>query len=505
LTIHVVALRSAPGRRALVAALALVLGGLLVAAPADAARRRARPKPIPQARYPHHPLTTAITSSGPFFGDDSDLAFQRARDAGIRAIRIYTSWRFFAPGGSQKPSGFDATNPADPHYNFTGLDTIVRRARAYGMEPILALQDAPDWAEGSGGGLEGTVAPNPDDLADFATAVARRYNGNFQGLPRVQWYGVWTEPNADFFLTPQFDSSGNVVSADRYRRMVNEVADAVKAVNPSNLVQAGALFAVEKPGSAVGALRFARLLLCISAQVRPRATCGETMRFDSFGIDPYTSGYAYHRAGDGKSAELGDLGAFRSAILGAWRLGHVRSSGAPQVWVTEFGWDTNPPDGGGQPAQELVRWTAEALFQSWRSGLNLFTWFQIQDDDPSEDVFQSGLYFRCPSGFSCATPKPGLAAYRFPFVAYRQPRRLLFFWGRTPAGVPGQVIVEQQRGSGWVRLARLNTDSYGVFWRTVRSSSNALVRVRTAGGDQAPPFSPVRQPDHPGISPFGTT
>jgi hypothetical protein len=502
---HVVAQRSDAVRRALVALAAGASLALLIAVPADGAvRRTPRPRPIPQPAWVHHPLTTGITSSGPFFSSDSDLAFQRARDAGIRAIRIYASWRFFAPGGSQKPAGFDATNPADPHYNFTGLDNIVRRARQYGLEPILALQDAPDWAEGQGSGMEGTIAPDPDELAQFATAVARRYSGNFGGLPRVQWYGVWTEPNANFFLTPQFDSAGNVVSVDRYRRMVNGVADAVKSVDASNLVQAGALFAVDKPGTAAGALRYTRLLLCVSAQVRPRSTCPDAMRFDSFGVDPYTSGYAFHRAGDGKSTELGDLGALRSTIDAAWRLGHVRG-GRPAFWVTEFSWDTNPPDAGGLPAQLLVRWTAEALYQSWRSGTSLFTWFQLQDDAADDTVFQGGLYFRCAGGFACSTPKPGIAAFRFPFVAYRQPRGRLFFWGRTPAGAPAQVIVEQQRGRAWRRLALLRTDAFGVFQRVVASSSSALVRARTVGGDVAPSFSPLRTRDRPGISPFGAT
>src|SRR5438445_13874194 len=95
---HVVALRSDAVRRALVALVAGATLGLLIAVPADGAvRRKPRPKPIPQPAFVHHPLTTGVTSSGPFFSNDSDLAFQRARDAGIRAIRIYTSWRFFAP------------------------------------------------------------------------------------------------------------------------------------------------------------------------------------------------------------------------------------------------------------------------------------------------------------------------------------------------------------------------------------------------------------------------
>ncbi|MDQ6914819.1 MAG: glycoside hydrolase family 5 protein [Actinomycetota bacterium] len=499
---HVVANRSDAVRRALVALAALAALGLASAPAAGAARAN----PVPQMAFAHHALTTAVTSSGPFFGDDAGLAFQRARDAGARAIRIYTSWRFFAPGGSSRPSGFDPTNPADPRYNFTGLDNIVKRAVSYGLAPILSLQDAPDWAEGAGSGLQGTVAPDPAALADFATAVARRYSGHFGGLPRVRWYGVWNEPNANFFLTPQFDSAGNVVSVDRYRRMVNGVADAVKAVDGSNLVMAGTLFAVDKPGTAVGALRFTRLLLCVSAQVRPRATCPDATRFDSYGIDPYTSGYAFHRADDGKSAELGDLGALRSVVDGAFRLGHVRSRARPAFWVTEFSWDTNPPDPGGVPAQTLVRWTAEALFQSWRSGVSLFTWFQMEDDQLGGDtVFQGGLYFRCDGGFRCAQPKPGLAAYRFPFVAYRQPGGRLFFWGRTPAGVPRRVIVEQARGATWRRLALLRTDRYGVFWRTVRSSSSGLVRARVVGGEQSPAFSPSRSRERPGTTPFGSS
>jgi hypothetical protein len=482
-----------PTARGCLLLVAVAVLSVALAAPTANATRRHRSVP--------RPLVTALTSDGPFFGPDADarLAFERARAAGARAIRIYTSWRSIAP--SNPPAGFDPTNPADPSYHWGGLDNIVRLARGYGLEPIVSLQEAPDWAEGSPNPA-GIDSPDPAALGRFALAVARRYNGSSTGLPRVRYYTVWNEPNASFFLTPQFDSAGHVVSVGRYREMVNAVADAVKSVDGSNLVVAGDLFPVDKPGESVGPLPFTRMLLCMSRGARPRPVCHDRIRFDVYSIDPYTSGYAFHAADDGRSVELGDLGSLKALVDSAVRAGQVQSSGPVPLWVMEFSWDSNPPDPQGVPVDLLRRWVAEALYQAWRSGVTLFTWFQLVDD--THTIFEGGLYLACPGGFACATAKPAVDAFDFPFVAYRLSRRRLLFWGRTPAGAPAQVVVEQRRGPRWRRVVALSTDADGIFTGTLRRRYTGVMRARVAGGGAtSPSFSLAPHGDRPGTTPFG--
>ena len=45
----------------------------------------------------------------------------------------------------------------------------------------------------------------------------------------------------------------------------------------------------------------------------------------------------------------------------AARTRHVRSRAPVRFWVTEFSWDTNPPDPRGVPVKLQARWLSEAL------------------------------------------------------------------------------------------------------------------------------------------------
>ena len=49
------------------------------------------------------------------------------------------------------------------------------------------------------GSTEATL-PDPQALADFGVAAARRYSGTYVGLPRVGAWEVWNEPNIRIYL-----------------------------------------------------------------------------------------------------------------------------------------------------------------------------------------------------------------------------------------------------------------------------------------------------------------
>src|SRR5207247_1982058 len=79
--------------------------------------------------------------------------------------------------------------------------------------------DAPRWAtRGSKGSSFATANYGVDagEYAKFATAVAKRYAGNFLGLPHVIYYSIWNEPNHKQFLKPQSEAPAI------YRRLVDE-------------------------------------------------------------------------------------------------------------------------------------------------------------------------------------------------------------------------------------------------------------------------------------------
>ena len=468
----------------------LALGGL--AAPAGGSR----------------PLRTAIVGGGTFYGRDSDLSFARSRAAGATAIRLQLSWREIAP--ATRPSGFDPTNPADPAYRWGMFDQLVEKAIGHGVTPFIGISDAPPWAERGSGGRPGTNRPDPVELGNFAEAAARRYSGGFNGLPRVHTWEVWNEPNGSFFLYPQLNGN-RAISPGIYRSMVNRFAAAVHRVHADNRVVAGALFpfSLAKPTvQAVGPLRFMRALLCMTKRLRPGRRCGGPVHFDIWSDHPYTSGDPTHRAQDSDSVSIHELPKMRALLRAAVRFKRVvhNRRGVP-FWVTEFSWDTNPPDPGGVPQRLHGRWVAEALYRMWRAGVSLVTWFQLRDDvangKPNSSTFQSGLYNHCDGGMACDTPKPALRAFEFPFVAFRSGQRRARVWGRLPPRVRGRVVVEQFSGGLWRAVGRARSNRRGIFARRVRLKGRGSLRARpVAPGPTSLSFSLKRPPDLR-VNPFG--
>lgn len=468
------------------------------------------------------PLVTGVADAGLDEADGAVLA-ERIRDAGGTAVRMWLSWRSVAPAGPTKPAGFDARNHADPAYDWSSSDQQVRVAKAAGLEPIVVVSTAPEWAERkrpedaslpAGERRPGTLRPDPAELEAFAEAVARRYSGRSADLPRVRWWQAWNEPNHHNDLNPQFDvapgepatSRSPILSADAYRDMLIAFTTAVHRVHADNVVVAGGLAPFFRPspgGRAAAPLPFMRRLLCLSRRNRPLSNCGPPLRFDAWSQHPYTSGDADHSANSPDDVSLGDLPEVRKVLRAAVKARRLVPRRPVRMWVTEFSWDSNPPDPHGVPDKLLTRWVAEALNRMWKHGVGLVTWFQVRDQvAPPQGVFQSGLFLRCDGGVACDRPKPMLQAFRFPFVAYRSGRRVRV-WSKTPYGRRGTVLIEQRRGARWVRLARVRTDRHGILETRVPRRGSGDLRARLSGSSAASPaFSLKRVPDRP-VNPFG--
>jgi hypothetical protein len=467
---------------------------------------------------------TAIADGDPFNSENMPASLPHVKQTGATAVRLYVSWESFVfpRAATSKPAGMDATNPSDSHYDFSGLDDQVKQLKAVGLEPIISLESAPPWAERSSGWVQGSNTPDAIEYGEFALALARRYSGAFEGLPRVKYWQAWNEPNNYHHLNPQFEDTDPHVdgsapvpagapfkSADIYRSILNAFADSIHSVHPDNLVIAGGLSTPGRPfreSPAVSPLRFMRALLCLNAQNRQLAGCNEQAHFDVWSAHPYTSGSPEHHAARPDDVSIPDLPKMRAALNAANGLGQIVSTNTVQFWVTELSWDSNPPDPGAVPMKLLQRWVSEAFFRMWSYGVSLVTWFQLRDTPPApgqsfSDSFQSGIYFHCATDIACDKPKPTLESFRFPFVAYTHGKNKVLIWGRTPAGVPGKVNVEPTNGSRFKRLKALRTNSHGIFTTLLRTKGKGDLRA-TLGGESSISFSLKVPPDRPG-NPFG--
>jgi hypothetical protein len=433
---------------------------LAVLAGTAAASRSALPAPLTNIR----PLDTGVTDPVEFPGTGSNAAFARTRSAGATYARLSLDWRSVAP--PNRPASFKPSDPDDPAYHWEAFDSEVRRAVAFGLEPIVTVTNAPAWGKRPDG------LADPRQFAAFAAAAAKRYDG------RVRYWQAWNEPNHPG--RPQLKPR----VAGWYRELVNRFTAAVHAVARRNQAIAGGCSPFTTT-TAVGPLHFMRQLFAAP------------VHFDIWSHHPYTSGGPTHTANGNDDVSLGDLPEMRALLQREIRRGHALSSRRIRFWVTEFSWDTNPPDPKAVPIGLQSRWTAEALYRMWAAGVDTVVWFRIRDEPLRTSFYQSGLYFRN------WTPKRTLYAFRFPFVAFAENGRV-FVWGRLPAGRPGAVVVEQRSGGAWRRLGTLRSDRYGIFSRIYSTSGEGPLRARAVGrSDASLAFSLQVPPDH-FYPPFGS-
>jgi hypothetical protein len=451
------------------------------------------------------PLRTAVVEPAYFDLDGENVIFERMHGAGSTAVRMDLSWYTIAP--KALPEVFNPENPSDPAYDWSGIDARVRAALAHGLEPYLAVNDAPVWARLDR--QEPGAPPDPAALGQFMGAAAERYSGTYLDLPRVRYWQIWIEPNVNKFFKPQVDAQGKPLAPIRYAAMVNAAADAVHAVHADNKVIAGGLspFTVNIGDTrTIGPMAFMRSMLCMNAKNQPQASCTRRVRFDIWSHHPFTSGGPTHHALKKGDVSLGDLGEMKALLTAAYKDRHIVTGSPPEFWVTEFSWDTNPPDPAALPVKLQARWTAEAMYVMWKAGISMVTWLDIRDHPYPANAVQSGLYYAGPT-LAKDKPKPTLTAFRFPFVAY-QKKHGIFVWGRTPWGKPGRVVLYQSTTGRWRQRASLTANQYGIFSGMISGARIGYLRAQLAAGGKAAggkslSFSLKRPPDRP-IQIFGS-
>jgi hypothetical protein len=246
--------------------------------------------------------------------------------------------------------------------------------------------------------------PNVKALGDFMTAAGRRYAG------QVRAWQIWNEPNLSQHLAPQW-RNGKLFAPVRYRQLLNASYDALKAVDPANVIVTAGTGPYGDPrpgGNRIMPVRFWRAVLCLDgARLKPR-TCPEPASFDALAHHPYgVRGPRSHARNDDDVA-VPDLARLRRVERAAVRARTVRPATRKQLWVTEVSWDSSPPDPDGVPAEQHAQWLSDAMSVLERQGVNVVTWFRLRDQPPVPNfgsTNQSGLYLLT------GEPKPALQAF----------------------------------------------------------------------------------------------
>jgi hypothetical protein len=277
-------------------------------------------------------------------------AFPLMRTLRTQVVRVNLYWgssagRTGSGLGVAKRRPARPLDPNDRAYNWSLYDRTVQLAQRYRMKVVFAIYGTPGWANrGKGSNVPPTKVA---DLRNFAYAAARRYSGTFRPagtdrsyaapLPAVRFWLAWNEPNNPVFLRKQYRKVRGrwvIQSAADYAKICNAVYSGVKTT----------LLRGEKVACGVtaprgnNAPRSKRPSASPLAFLRAAKRAG-MKRFDAYAHHPYYGRPSESPRTRPKAKTAVGLGNINDLIKELTRL-----YGKKRVWITEYGYQTRPPD-----------------------------------------------------------------------------------------------------------------------------------------------------------------
>jgi hypothetical protein len=359
------------------------------------------------------------------------------RRLGVPLVRFTLHWNQIARRRPKNP-----TSPRDRAYDWRHADRILRGLRRYRLTPVLTLVGTPAWA--NSGRPPNFAPPHPRDFGRFARAAARRY-------PWVRYWLIWNEPNKRLWLRP-------TRAAIYVQHLLNPGYDAIHSVLPHAHVGGG----VTGPRGGAGGVAPVTWL---------RGMAAAHAKLDAYAHHPYPL----------RPTETPSSGGCRNcpsitmATLPKLLILVRRYFGPKPIWLTEYGYQTNPPDTFlGVPPRRQATLLSLAAMRAWRLPRVTMLIQYLYRDEPELSRFQTGLVF------ADGRLKPSLQAFKLPFAEMRRVRFRTVVWGQIRGGGGGRkrYRLEVLRKNAWrpVGDERLTNDA-GVFIRTIRLKRGALLRI----------------------------
>ena len=407
---------------------------------------------------------------------------------GAKFVQLEVDWPTVEPNAPT--SADNPTSPAGAQFNFAYLDQRVKEFVGSGLQPVFLVTDAPRWAEGKGGTAAeyatGGYEPNATALGDLAEAMARRYSGSYpdpaapgKALPRVRYYQAWAEANLNFHLSPQWTKSHGAVRSTGpgiYRSMLNAFYAGIHTGDRTDKVIASGLESYgDRPDTGLKRtppVTFLESLLCLNSKLA-RLSCPAPAHFDLMASDPYdVSGPTVHAASP-TDASAPDLAKLTRIVRAGVKSHTVLPSHAKPLWVTEFSYESNPPNRQGVSLATQARWLEESFYVFAHEGVSTVLWYLVRDQPPPYSLnYTSGVYF------GNGKPKPSYTAYRFPLVVMPAGQRAQI-WGITP-------VVERFRcnirlGGSWRAVASFRCGAGKTFSKEVSNLPKGQYRATVDG------------------------
>ena len=365
------------------------------------------------------------------------------KSLGTHVVRFTLRWDQVA---KSKPA--TARDAGDAAYDWGVYGDVLDELHANGITPLVTLYGSPRWANGGGGP---NVLPT-EGFGDFAHAAALRF-------PWVHMWTAWNEPNTRTFSNP-------VSPANYVRLVLNPAYAGLHSASGANRV-AGGVTSPRKTPTGMSPLDFMVGMHAAHA------------RLDAYAQNPYPLSRGETPFRDACDS----CGYFTMARLKEIRGYVTRYFGGKPIWLTEYGYQTNPPDrllGVSEAKQAL--YLGQAALHVWQqAGVTLLIQFLIRDE-PSLGGWQSGLMT------VEGRQKRSYLAFALPLAQVSRSVR----WGQVrPGSGRRSYILQRQVGGSWRAVGgRARTSSSGTFTRRVSLPRGTRVRIfAPAVGWASPPLT----------------
>ena len=344
---------------------------------------------------------------------------------GLDVVRVTINWH----RTERQPARYDWGRP----------DRLLRALRAKGLRPVVTLWGTPGWANGGAGP---NVAPrNAADFRRFAVTVAQRYR-------HVDRWIVWNEPNKPTWLKPA--SARTYVS-----KLLNPGYEGLKSVQRRDQVAGGVTGPTGGKGG-VTPVDFIRFMDRLGA------------RLDAYAHHPYP---VFPR-------DTPFVGGCVCETLTMARIDRLlmfvnRAFPRARVWLTEYAYQSSPPDRFGVSLDQQARFVGEAARRVYLARKVDMLIHYLYRDEPELFRWQSGL--ETVDG----RPKPALNATMLPLAQVSRRGQKTVVWGQVRPGSGKQRYVLQRKvGNRWARVGRTaSTDRGGYFSRSLTAAKGTQLRI----------------------------
>jgi hypothetical protein len=367
---------------------------------------------------------------------------------GVHIVRLSIRWDQVAPTRPANP-----LSPAD--YEWGQYGAVLDALHAAKIPAVVTLWGSPRWANG---GRAANYLPK-SGFGNFAYAASKRF-------PWVRDWTVWNEPNTRIYSIP--------VSPKLYvQRLLNPAYVLLHRASRANVV-AGGVTSPRKTASGMSPLAFMQGMRAAHA------------RLDAYAQNPYPSSKTETPFVDPCSW----CGTFTMAHLPQIRADVTRYFGrSKQLWLTEYGYQTNPPDRllGVSPALQAL-YVGEAALRVWQEpGVTMLIHFMVRDE-PELGGWQSGFFT------TSGSAKPSFRAYGLPLAQVSRRGTRAVVWGQVrPGSGRRPYVLQRWTGSRWVSVGgTMRTGATGTFERVVSAHAGEELRVTSSVAAYASPALRIR-------------